>query len=98
MKKVILVFITIAITITACALNDSTDRKVNPKETKNKQYQSMQYNSIDDKYFDGVMMRNGIIFKVGNGITTILDNNITMSNGFLTKKNDAKMMMKHRRK
>lgn len=107
MKKLILVFTAIAIMAGAHAQADSTNKKKSPADINygidqnldlnNNQNQNMQNNSNSD----GVMMENGKMMMVKNGKTTILDHDMTMSNGTkimsdgtYTKKDGTKLTMK----
>lgn len=81
MKKLFLVFAAIAITAGAYAQNDSLKRNMNPRVMNNIQNQKLQNNPVDKAHPDGVMMQNGKIMKVENGRETILDHDMTMSNG-----------------
>jgi len=57
MKKIILVFVAIAITAGAYAQNDSINRKMSPRNMNNSQNQNVQNNPIDKSHPDGVMMQ-----------------------------------------
>jgi len=79
MKKLILVFVAVAITAGAYAQPDSLNRKMNLQD--NRQYQNVQNNPVDKSLADGYVMQNGKIMQVKNGQTTLLERDITMSNG-----------------
>jgi hypothetical protein len=99
MKKLIVVFIAIAISTGAYAQADSTNRKTSPKDMNKNQ--NVQNNPVDKSHPDGVMMQNGKMMKVKNGQMTILDQDMTLSNGTKVmsdgtyiNKDGAKMMLK----
>ena len=114
MKKLILVFAVIAITAGAYAQTDSTSIKVSQPDINNTdedinqdwdvnngQNQTVHNNPIDKSNPDGVMMQNGKTMMVKNGKMTILDHEMTMSNGTkitsdgnYIKKDGTKKMMK----
>src|SRR5665647_1828043 len=101
MKKLILVFIAIAITAGAYAQAGSTNRKMSPQDLNNTQKQNLQNNPVDKPHPDGVMMQNGKMMMVKNGQMTSLDHDMTMSNGTkiksdgtCIKKDGTKKMMK----
>lgn len=81
MKKLIVVFVTIAITAGAYAQTDTTNKKVSPRDNNINQKQTMQNNTIEKSNTDGVVMLNGKMMKMKNGQSTILDQEMTMSNG-----------------
>lgn len=94
MKKLVLVFATIAITAGAYAQSDSMARKMNPSDTAstyggmnqsrdlhNNRSQTIQNNRVDKSHPDGVMIQNGKVLLVKNGQKTILDRDLTLSNG-----------------
>lgn len=67
----------------------------------NNQNQNMQNNPVDESLPNGVVMQDGKMMKVNNGKMTILDYDMTMSNGTrirsdgsYIKKDGNKMMMK----
>ena len=100
MKKLILVFVAIAITAGAYAQSDSTNKKMSPRDMNNNQIQKVQDNPVDKSCPDGVMMQNGKMMMVKNGQTTILDHDMTMTNGTkimsdgtCIKRDSTKMMM-----
>ena len=101
MKKLILVFVAIAITAGAYAQDGSTNRKMSPQDLNNTQKQNLQNNPVDKPNPDGVMMQNGKMMMVKNGQMTSLDHDMTMSNGTkiksdgtCIKKDGTKKMMK----
>jgi len=101
MKKLILVFVAIAITAGAYAQDGSTNRKMSPQDLNNTQKQNLQNNPVDKSHPDGVMMQNGKMMMVKNGQMTSLDHDMTMSNGTkiksdgtCIKKDGTKKMMK----
>ena len=92
MKKLILVFATIAISAGAYAQSDSTNKRLSSPDINNANYdinqnrgndqnQNVQNKSLDKSFPDGVMMQNGKIMMVKNGQLTVLDHEMTMSNG-----------------
>jgi hypothetical protein len=87
MKKLIVAFAAIAITAGAYAQADSTNRKTSPRNLDNKQNQSLQQKPSDQSKVDGVMMQNGKMMKVKNGQATVLDQDMTLSNGTTIKSN-----------
>ena len=99
MKKLILVFVAIAITAGAYAQNDSTNKKI---QRTNNQDQNIQYNPIAQSHPDGAMMQNGKMMKVKNGqMTSLQGDGMTLSNGTkirsdgtCIKKDGTKVMMK----
>ena len=100
MKKLFLIFVAIAVTAGAYAQIDST-YKMSPQDINNKQNQNTQNNPVDKLQTDGVVMQNGKMMQVKNGQTTVLDQDVTMSNGtkIMTdgtciKKDGSKMMLK----
>jgi len=101
MKKIILVFVAIAITAGAYAQNDSTNKKMNMHDRNNRQNQDIQNSSFDKSHTDGVMMQNGKVMQMKNGQTTTLSKEVTLSNGTkittdgtCIKKDGSKMMLK----
>lgn len=74
MKKLILVFVAIAIAAGAYAQIDSTSRIVNNNP-------DMRYLPADKSLPDGVVMQNGVVMKVEDGKMTILEEDMTLSNG-----------------
>jgi len=96
MKKLIVVFVAIAISAGAYAQAGSTNGKTSPQDLKNKQNQNVQNNPqdlnknqnqnvqnnpVDKSHPDGVMMQNGKMMKVKNGQMTSIDHDMTLSNG-----------------
>lgn len=81
MKKLILAFAAIAISVGAYAQADSTYRQMNQREFERHQNQRMQNNPVDKSIPDGVMMKEGKILMVKNGEVTTLDHDMTMTNG-----------------
>ncbi|MFO7657565.1 MAG: DUF6799 domain-containing protein [Bacteroidales bacterium] len=81
MKKLILLFTAVAIAACAYTQTDSTNRKMSSLDISNNQNQNMQNNPVGNPYPDGVMMQNGKMMMVKNGKTTVLDKDMTMSNG-----------------
>lgn len=101
MKKIILVFVAIAITAGAYAQASSINRKMSPQDMNNNQNKSVQNHPVDKSYPDGVMKKNGKMMMVKNGQMTSLDHDMTMSNGTkiksdgtCIKKDGTKKMMK----
>jgi hypothetical protein len=78
MRKLILVFVAIAITAGAYAQIDSTKKKLNQQD---KQTQNMQNNLVDKSLADGIVMKDGKIMQVKNGKMTLLDRDVTLTNG-----------------
>lgn len=100
MKKLVLVFVAIAIAAGAYAQIDTTNSKMSMRETNSNHTQKMQNNPVDKLLPDGVLMQNGIVMKVKDGQMTILEDSMTMSNGTkimsdgtYTKKDGTKKMM-----
>ncbi len=81
MKKIILVFVAVAISAGAYAQTDSTSRKMSPRDLNNNLNQNVRNNTVDKTCPDGVVMQNGKMMKVKDGQTTTLDQEMTMSNG-----------------
>jgi hypothetical protein len=82
MKKLILVFVAIAITAGVYAQADSTNRKMSPRDMNSTKNQNMQHNSMDKSHADGVMMKDGKLMKVKDGKTSMFEENeMTLSNG-----------------
>ncbi|MFO7655807.1 MAG: DUF6799 domain-containing protein [Bacteroidales bacterium] len=81
MKKLISAMAAIAITVGAYAQPDSITIKMNPRELNTRQIRNMQNNPFDRLHADGVMMLDGKVLKVENGLITTLDHEMTMSNG-----------------
>ena len=54
---------------------------MSPRDINNKQNQNIQNNPVDKLQTDGVVMQNGKMMQVKNGQTTVLDQDVTMSNG-----------------
>lgn len=78
MKKLILVFVAIAIAAGAYAQIDSTSRM----SQRNVNYNpDLRYNTAEKSLPDGVVMKNGVVMKVEDGEMTILDDDMTMGNG-----------------
>ena len=101
MKKLILVFVAIVIGAGAYAQTDSTNRKLSHMDMNKYHNQNMQTSPVDQTHPDGIMMRNGKILVVKKGKMTILDKDMTMSNGTIIqsdgtyiKKDGTTMMMK----
>ncbi|MFO7369034.1 MAG: DUF6799 domain-containing protein [Bacteroidales bacterium] len=101
MKKLIIVFAAIAIATCAYTQTDSTDRKMSLVNMNNNQNQNLLNNPVGISLPDGVTMQNGKMMMVKNGQTTILDHDMTMSNGTKVmsdgtciKKDGTKLMMK----
>jgi len=81
MKKILLVFAAIAITLGAYAQSDLLNKKNNPQDLNKSQSQNLQSKPVDKMQPDGVMMKNGKIMMVKKGEMTLLDNDITLANG-----------------
>lgn len=81
MRKLILVFAAIAITAGAYAQIDSTNRKLSHMDMNNNRNQNVHYSPVGKSLPDGVLMQNGIMMKVEDGELTILEDEMTMSNG-----------------
>lgn len=81
MKKLILVFVAIAITAGAYAQAGSVNVKTSPQDLKNTQNQNMQNSPVDKSHPDGVMMQNGKMMVVKSGKMTSLDRDMAMTNG-----------------
>ena len=81
MKKLVLVFVAIAITVGAYAQDGSTNGKTSPPDMNNNPNQKVQNHPVDKSHPDGVMMQNGKMMQVKNGQMTSLDNDMTMRNG-----------------
>lgn len=101
MKKLIGVFVAIAITAGAYAQAGSTNGSTSPQELKTNQNQNMQNNQVDKSHADGVMMQNGKMMQVKNGQMTSLDHDLTLTNGTkvksdgtCVKKDGTKMTLK----
>lgn len=101
MKKLILVFVAIAITAGAYAQTDSINKKM-IQRTNSQQNQNVQNNPVDKSHPDGAMMQNGKMMKVKNGqITSLQGDDMILSNGTkirsdgtCTKKDGTTVMMK----
>lgn len=113
MRKIILVFAAIAFSAGAYAQTDSTSRRMFPPGTNNtndgmnrdgdinNSQDNIQNDQVDKSYPDGVMMQNGKMMMVKEGRITILDHDMTMSNGTnvrsdgtYIKKDGSKIKMK----
>jgi hypothetical protein len=101
MKKLIGVFVAIAITTGAYAQAGSTNGSTTPQELKTNQNQNMQNNPVGKSHADGVMMQNGKMMQVKNGQLTSLDQDLTLTNGTkvksdgtCVKKDGTKMTLK----
>lgn len=101
MKKLIGVFVAIAITAGAFAQAGSTTGTTSPQELKIKQNQNMKNNPGDKLNADGVLMQNGKMMQVKNGLLKSLDYDLTLTNGTkvksdgtCVKKDGTKMTMK----
>lgn len=101
MKKLILVFVIIAITASAHAQAGSVNRIMSPRDIYNSQNQNLQNKPIEKSHPDGVIMQNGKMVKVQNGKMINLDDYMTMSNdtkvmsdGTYIKKDGTKMILK----
>lgn len=108
MKKLILVLATISISYGAYAQTDSTNRKMSPPDinntddgiNKNRDMNKSNSQDLQNTHPDGVMMQNGKMVIVKGGRTTVLDQELTMSNGTRImkdgtsiKKDGTKVMM-----
>lgn len=101
MKKLILVFVAIAITVGAYAQTGSTNDKMSPRDMNNNQNQNVQNKPVNKSHPDGIMMQNGKMMQVKNGQMTSIDHDMTLSNGTkimsdgtCVKKDGTKMTMK----
>jgi hypothetical protein len=112
MKKLILVFAVVAMTVGAYAQTDTTNSNINTPDISKtddglNQNMDMQDNQTHvqnipvKSHPDGVTMQDGKMMKVKKGEMTVLDADITMSNGTkITKdgtcidKDGTKMTMK----
>jgi len=59
----------------------NTQKQHNPQDLNKKQNQNVRNKTVNKTHPDGVLMQNGQIMVVKNGKTTILDHEMTMSNG-----------------
>jgi outer membrane lipoprotein-sorting protein len=81
MKKLLLVFAAIAIAAGVCAQKDSTKMKMSPRDMKSIQNDTVQKIPFDKSYPDGVIMLNAQMMLVKNAKLSILDHEMTMSDG-----------------
>lgn len=101
MKKLILVFVAIAITVGAYSQTDTTNKKMNMRDKNNYQNQNLQNNTVDKLNTDGYVMQNGKIMQTKDGQSTLVDHDITLTNGTkisadgtTTKKDGSKITWK----
>ena len=85
MKKLIGVFVAIAITAGAYAQAGSTNGTTSPQGSKTNKNQNMQNNFVDKSHADGVIMQNGKMMQVKNGQLTSMDQDLTLTNGTKVK-------------
>lgn len=94
MKKLILVYAAVLISVCVFAQTDTSNGKRSPidfnrtddgmnqnRNTNNTQNQHLQINPVDKSQPDGVMMQNGKMMMIKNGKATILDHDMPMNNG-----------------
>ena len=102
MKKVIFVSVALCFSMCLFAQTDSTNKKMQHiNNGKNQMTREGNYQTANKSFADGVMMKNGKLMMVKNGKMTLMDHEMSMSNGTkvmsngtIMKKDGTKMMMK----
>ena len=103
MKTILVVITTFIITSGAYAQTDSTTNKMSPPEINNPNDGIVQSPSRDTMttHPDGYTMQNGKMMVVKDGKVTMMEKDVTLSNGtvimtngYYMKKGGTKMMMK----
>lgn len=102
MKTILSIITTLIITTSAYAQTDSTNGRINPPEINNPNDGIIQSSSQDTltTHPDGFTMQNGKMMIIKNGKVTMMEKDVTLSdgtvimrNGYYMKKGGKKMMM-----
>lgn len=103
MKTILVVITTLIITTSAYAQTDSTNGKMSPPEINNPNDGIIQSPTQDTltTHPDGYTMQNGKMMIIKDGKVTMMEKDVTlsngtviMSNGYYMEKGGAKIMMK----
>ena len=102
MKKVIFVSVAFCFSMCLFAQTDSTKKKMQYIDNEKRQMtREGNYQTATKLFPDGVMMKNGKLMMIKNGKKTLMDHEMSMSNGtkvlsngMIMKKDGTKMMMK----